>query len=167
MTLWAERRKLVVSMWSAGLVVLALSLGTVTAAAQTSDDDSDPNDGAAGTPTSALYLDVGNPSPGDSVHIGRYVIHGIAFDRAAEVSPGIDHIDIFLDDRDSGGVVIGHGMLGAPDPQPDDPDLAGSGWVAQVDLSRRMLGPHTMFFYALSAVTGDELVVGVPVTVVP
>jgi hypothetical protein len=30
-----------------------------------------------------------------------------------------------------------------------------------------MIGSHTMFFYALSAVTGEELVVGVPVSIVP
>jgi hypothetical protein len=117
--------------------------------------------------TSQLFLDVGNPSPGDTIHVGGLIIEGIAFDRAADESPGIDHIDVFIDDRDAGGMLIGHGTLGAPNPVPDDPALAGSGWNAEVMLSNRMTGPHTLFFYALSAATGEEIVVTIPVQVVP
>jgi hypothetical protein len=114
-----------------------------------------------------MFFDVGNPSAGDSIHVGRYMIEGIAFDRAADQSPGIERIDVFLDDRDAGGTIIGHGMLGAPSPVPDDPALAGSGWTAQVTLTSRMTGPHTLFFYAQSGVTGEELVVAIPVQVMP
>jgi hypothetical protein len=116
---------------------------------------------------SRMFFDVGNPSAGDNVHVGGYVIEGIAFDRAADQGPGVDHIDVFLDDRDAGGMLIGHGALGAPSPVPDDPELAGSGWTAQVMLTSKMTGPHTMFFYALSGVTGEEMVVTIPVRVVP
>ena len=117
-------------------------------------------------PSSQMFLDVGNPSSGDMIHVGKLQIEGIAFDRAAEQSPGIDRIDVFLDDRDAGGTLIGHGLMGAPNPAPDDPDLAGAGWTAQINLTPKMTGGHTLFFYALSAATGEEMVVGVPVLVV-
>jgi hypothetical protein len=114
-----------------------------------------------------MFLDVGNPSPGDSIHVGGFHIEGIAFDRAADEGAGIEHIDVFLDERDAGGVLIGHGVLGALSPVPDDPDLAGAAWTAQVMLTSKMTGQHTLFFYALSAVTGEELVIGVPVRIMP
>ena len=112
-----------------------------------------------------MYFDVGNPAPGDSVHVGAMAIEGIAFDRASDEGAGIERIDIFLEDRDEAGTLIGHGMPGAPNPSADDPDLANTGWTAQVVLPRNMIGQHTMFFYALSGVTGEELVVAVPVRV--
>ena len=114
-----------------------------------------------------MFLDVGNPSPGDTLHVGRYMIEGIAFDRAAEQGAGIERIDIFLDNRDTGGLLIGTAQMGAPSPVPDDPQLSDAGWNAQVTIPRAMVGGHTMLVYALSAITGGELVVGVPVTVVP
>jgi hypothetical protein len=114
-----------------------------------------------------MYLDIGNPASGDTVHVGRYMIEGIAFDRAAEEGAGIERIDIFLDNRDTGGVLIGSGQLGAPSPVPTDPDLSDAGWTARVTIPRTLTGGHTLFVYALSAVTGGELVVGIPVTVVP
>ena len=145
----------------------ALGLGGMTARAQT-----EPAAGDMGAPDeqaapSRMYFDVGNPSMGDTIHVGGFLIEGIAFDRAADQGSGIERIDVFLDDRDTGGMVVGHGVLGAPSPVPDDPELAGSGWTARVMLTSKMTGPHTMFFYALSEVTGEELVVTVPVNVSP
>lgn len=119
-----------------------------------------------GVATSKMFLDVGNPSPNDSVHVGALMIEGLAFDRASDQMPGIDHIDIFLDDRDTGGTLIGHAAFGVGNPQPDDPSLVGAGWNAHVMISNKMLGSHTMFFYALSAATGEEMVVGIPVQIV-
>jgi len=117
--------------------------------------------------SSQMYLDVGNPAPGDMIHVGGLMVEGIAFDRASEDGPGIDHIDIFLEDRDQAGSLVGHAALGVETPSADEPQLANSGWLAQVMLTRSMTGSHTLFFYALSAVTGEEMVVGIPVEVVP
>jgi hypothetical protein len=114
-----------------------------------------------------MYLDVGNPSSADTVHVGHYMIEGIAFDRAADQGAGIERIDIFLGNRDTGGLLIGSGHTGASSLVPEDPQLADAGWIAQVTIPRSLMGPHTLFVHALSAVTGGELVVGVPVTVVP
>jgi hypothetical protein len=140
-------------------VVLALT-SWGTALAQEDDDQ-------AGGDTSTMYLDVGNPSSGDSLHVGAYTMEGIAFDSAADPAPGIDHIDIFLDDRNTGGTLIGHGQMYAASPEPDDPGLQGSGWTAQVVIPKKRMGSHVLFVYALSGATGEEMVVGVPVQVVP
>jgi hypothetical protein len=140
-----------------GLLVVGATLGFGSMAALAQSEPA----------PSRMYFDVGNPSTGDSVHVGGIMIEGIAFDRAAEQGPGIERIDVFLDDRDSGGTIVGHGVLGVPNPVPEEPELAGSGWTAQIMLTSRMTGPHTMFFYALSGVTGEELVVAIPVQVVP
>jgi len=113
-----------------------------------------------------MYLEVSNPSAGDSVHVGRYMMEGIAFDRAAEQGAGIERVDIFLDDRDTGGVLIGSGQMGAASPVPDDPQLSDAGWRAQVTVPRNMVGGHTLFVYTMSAITGGELVVGIPIIVV-
>jgi hypothetical protein len=149
-----------------GLLVVGATLGLsgMAVMAQTESAAGAPDEQAA---PSRMYFEVGNPSTGDSIHVGRFLIEGIAFDRAADDGPGIEHIDVFLDDRDSGGTLVGRGVLGAPSPVPDDPELAGSGWTARVMLTSRMTGSHTMFFYALSGVTGEELIVTIPVHVVP
>jgi hypothetical protein len=81
---------------------------------------------------SSMYLDVANPSPGAFVHAGAYAIQGMAFESAADRGPGIDHVDIFVDNRDAGGVLVGHAALGASSAQPDDPNLGSAGWSAQV-----------------------------------
>jgi hypothetical protein len=136
-------------------VVLSTIFGTTTVSAQEEEN------------ASQMFLDVGNPTPGDTIHVGRIWIEGIAFDRAAEEGQGIERIDVFLGDRDQAGTLIGRAALGIETPAADDPRLANSGWTAEVSLTRRMTGAHTLFFYALSAVTGEELVVGVPVQVDP
>jgi len=136
-------------------VVLAAMFGAMSVAAQEEEN------------TSQMFLDVGNPVAGDTIHVGRIWIEGIAFDRAAEEGQGIERIDVFLEDRDQAGALIGRAVLGIETPAADDPPLANSGWIAEVSLTGRMTGPHTLFFYALSSVTGEELIVGVPVQVDP
>jgi hypothetical protein len=113
-----------------------------------------------------MFLDVGNPAAGDHIHVGKYVIEGLAFDRAADKGAGIERIDIFVDDRETGGVLIGSAELGVPNPVSDDPQLSDAGWKALVTIPRSMLGPRTLFVYALSATTGGELVQAIPVVVV-
>ena len=120
-----------------------------------------------GAAQSTMFLDVANPSPHDSIHVGALTVQGIAFDSAADSSPGIDHLDVFLDNRDNGGILVGHGALGGAGAQPDDPNLAGAGWSAHVVIPSKMTGQHLLYFYALSAITGEEMTVAVPVQVVP
>jgi hypothetical protein len=54
------------------------------------------------------------------------LIQGIAFDCASDRGADIDHVDVFLDNRDTGGLLVGRGTLGAASAQPDDPNLAGA-----------------------------------------
>ncbi len=103
----------------------------------------------------SLVLSVGNPQPGDLLPRGKYVMQGLAFDRAATTGSGVDRVSVFLDDRDSGGQLIGDGVLGQPTP---------TGFSATIDLSRTS-GQHTLFVYARSAVTGKETTVNLPVNV--
>src|ERR1700716_1157344 len=116
-------RSLVRQLPRVGLLVVGtvLELGGVAAVAQAEPAGSEmaaPDEQAA---PSRMYFDVGNPSTGDSIHVGGFLIEGIAFARAADQGPGIERIEVFIDDRDTGGTIVGHGVLGAPSPVPDDP----------------------------------------------
>jgi len=106
-----------------------------------------------------ITFEVGNPSAGDTIHAGAMHIEGIAFDKEATEGTGIDRIEVFLDNRDEGGTIIGQGSFGSP----STPEM----WIATVNLPNNLLGLHTLFFYALSSVTGEEAVMEVPVTVAP
>jgi hypothetical protein len=106
-------------------------------------------------PGPSLVLSVGNPQPNDSLPRGKYVMQGLAFDRAANAGSGVDRVSVFVDDRDSGGQHVGDAVLGQP---------VANGFSATVDLSR-MSGAHTLFVYARSAVTGQEASVNFPVTI--
>ena len=100
-------------------------------------------------------LSVANPQPNDLLPRGKYVMQGLAFDRAANSGSGIDRVSVFIDDRDAGGQHVGDGELGKPN---------ATGFTVTADLSR-IGGGHTLFVYARSAVTGNETVVSFPVTV--
>jgi hypothetical protein len=106
-----------------------------------------------------ITFEVGNPSPGDTIHVGAFNIEGIGFDKAATEGTGIDRIEVFVDNRDEGGTIVGEGSFGSPN-MPDT-------WMATLNLPSNMLGLHSLFFYAHSSATGEEMVVSVPVTIAP
>jgi hypothetical protein len=106
---------------------------------------------------SNITLQVGNPSNGDSVKIGSYVMQGEAWDAAASSGSGVDRIDIFLDDREAGGTRLGGATVGtAANPR---------GWTATIDFPN-LLGGHTLFVYGHSSLTDHESVVQIPITIV-
>jgi hypothetical protein len=106
-------------------------------------------------PGPSLVLSVGNPQPGDLLPRGKYVMQGLAFDRAASTGSGVDRVSVFVDNRDTGGQQVGEGVLGQP---------TATGFSVTADLSR-LTGPHTLFVYARSSVTGREAVVSFPVSI--
>jgi hypothetical protein len=109
------------------------------------------------SPTAAsITLQVSNPSPGDTIHVGGYGIQGMAFDKSAPSGSGIDRIDIFLDSRDSGGMMLTETVPGA-----------SNMWQVILPLPTNQTGLHTLYFYAHSSVSGQESVVSVPVTIAP
>jgi hypothetical protein len=113
-------------------------------------------DTAVAPSATTITVDVANPSPGDTIHVGGYVLEGTAFDKAAQSGPGVDRIDIFLDNRDSGGMFLTEAMPGAD-----------TMWHATAPLPTNQTGLHTLHFYAHSSVTGQEAVVTIPVTIAP
>jgi hypothetical protein len=104
----------------------------------------------------SITLEVGNPSPGDTIHVGAYNIIGRALDRSATNGTGIDRVEIFLDNRDQGGMFLGTGSL-----------VANNLWSATINIPSNQTGLHNLMFYAHSSVSGGELAVTVPVTVAP
>jgi hypothetical protein len=100
-------------------------------------------------------LTVGNPQPGDLVPRGKYVMQGLAFDRASAAAPGVNRVSVFLEDRDAGGQHLADATLGQPTP---------TGFSATIDLSR-ISGLHTLFVYAQSSVSGQETVVSFPINI--
>ena len=58
-------------------------------------------------PVGAPVLLLGNPNAGDVVSHGDYVVSGLAFDPSVSSSSGVDRVDFFLDNRDSGGQFLG------------------------------------------------------------
>ena len=88
--------------------------------------------------------------------MGGYVIKGTASDSAAKQGTGIDRIEVFLDSREEGGMLIGQGSFGS-----------GTTWSATVELPDNQTGVHSLFFYAHSTASDKEVVESVPVTVEP
>jgi hypothetical protein len=103
-----------------------------------------------------ISVSVSNPSPGDTIHVGGYTIEGMAFDKAAPSGTGIDRVEIFLDNRDSGGMFLTQAMPGADNM-----------WHAIAQLPTNQTGLHTLYFYVQSSVTGQEVIVTIPVTTAP
>jgi Bacterial Ig domain len=85
------------------------------------------------------------PPSGVTIANGPYVMSGTAFDPAASSGSGIDSVQVFLGNRDAGGINLGSAKLGSPGP---------NGWTVTVDLPTNNGGPQTLFAYALSSVTG-------------
>jgi hypothetical protein len=103
---------------------------------------------------STITLSIGNPSPNDTIKVGAFTVQGDAFDKVASSGSGIDRIDIFLDNRDSGGTFLSTATLGTT-----------SFWQAVLNLPSNQTGLHELWFYAHSSATGQTLAVSVPVTI--
>lgn len=111
------------------------------------------------------YIAVNNPSPGDVLAVGGLVIQGKAFDPAAspEQATGIDRVQVFLEDRDRGGMYLGDARLGATNPAAEPgSQFSQAGWDIVVTLPS---GSHRLFIYARSFVTGKESTVTIPISV--
>jgi hypothetical protein len=137
--------------FSIGLVAM-LALGAVSASARQMPEG----------PT----LVVANPSPGDNLTPGKLEMQGVAFDPVAAAGTGVDRVSVFLDNRDMGGIHLGDAALGAPNPMPSEPaQFAQAGWTLTTSALQGVGDQHTLFIYARSAVTGQESIVQVPITI--
>jgi hypothetical protein len=100
----------------------------------------------------APVLDLANPHPGDVLPNGDVIIDGVAFDPSATQGTGIDRVDLFLDNRDEGGLPLGSGS-------PADTHA----FQIKATLPNTANGGHNLFAYAHSSITGQETVQQVPV----
>jgi len=111
------------------------------------------------------YIAVANPTPGDTLAIGGLEMQGKAFDPAAasDQGAGIDRVQVFLGDRDRGGLHLGDARLGFPNAAAaPGSQFFLAGWDIIVNLPG---GVHTLFVYARSGITTKESSVQVPVKV--
>jgi hypothetical protein len=115
---------------------------------------------AGATPgvSDSLTLRVFNPQDGDTLSRGVYVIQGLAFDAQAQHGTGIESVQVFLDPRDQGGQILGIASMG----------LTGAGGAFGFQLVAPLPnrgGGHTLSIYALSAISGRETSVSIPITI--
>ena len=113
-------------------------------------------------------LVVSNPTAGDLLGSGDVVIQGLAYDPAATQGSGVDRVELFLGSRDSGGVFLGSGMPGTssnPFVADQGSRLAQAGFAVRATVPTNLTGNTTLFAYAHSSVTGQEVVVSIPINV--
>jgi hypothetical protein len=101
-------------------------------------------------------LVVENPNPGDMLTLGKLEMQGVAFDPVATTGSGVDRVSVFLDNRDEGGMFLGDATLAAP---------SSVGWTLLTPVLKGTGDGHTLFVYARSAVTGEETIIKIPVTI--
>jgi hypothetical protein len=140
----------------------ALSLGGLPAFAAA------PTDVAADAPADAascVHLVLDNPHAGDTIPFGKYAVSGRAVDTSGAA---VDRVQLFLEDRNLGGLAIGEADLTVPDGAPAlvaQSSLASNGSfsvITDTSGSNSNVGAHTMFAYARSS-GGLEVNVAVPV----
>jgi hypothetical protein len=112
-----------------------------------------------------IRLEVENPTPGDLIPVGGYVLGGFAFDPtvAGTQGSGTNSIQVFLDDPNQGGSVVGQvsagsdtsskgfGLVSARGAAFGD-QFANSGFQLTVQIPSSAAGsPHALFVVALSS----------------
>ena len=111
-------------------------------------------------------LEVANPSPGAMLETGAMTIQGVAYDPAATEGIGVDRVSVFLDDRDMGGMFLGDAKLAQPTFMPTEgAQFPNAGWMLLTPTLKGTGDGHMLYVYAHSAVTGDETVLRIPVTI--
>lgn len=138
------------SLGLASLAIVVLGIVGTTALPAASADQL----AIATCPGGPPVLQLSNPSPGDVLSQGDYIVSGVAFDPSATNGSGVSRIDLFLGQRDSGGVFVGS-VLPTSDRQ----------WSIKASLPSNSNGQHDFVAYAYSSVDGQETSVSVPVFV--
>jgi hypothetical protein len=109
---------------------------------------------ASAQQTNGVTVQIANPAPGASLPASPLQMQGTA--KAASGTAdngGVDAVQVFLGDRDSGGTLLANAQL----------DVTGT-WMATVDLSTYN-GPETLVVYAYTAQDNQEGSSSVPVTI--
>ena len=95
------------------------------------------------------------PHPGATLTSGKYEVSG----RATSSAGAIDRVQVFLDNRDRGGVLVGEAVPSPPAGAPGNTlqsSLSVDRFRMLVDFPSNQSGLHAVFVYARSAVTQKE-----------
>jgi len=120
-----------------------------------------------------IRLEVDNPAPSDLLPVGGYVMTGFAFDPVSSSSagPGITVVQVFLDDPNQGGSIVGEARpdkgLGIASPRGAafGDQFATSGFRLTVQIPSSAAGnQHALFVLAQSG-SGRVGTIAVPVIV--
>ena len=138
----------------ASLALLGLATAMTTAAPV----------GAAGSATSDCpsgppVLQLANPNPGDVLSQGDYIVSGVAFDPGSTTGNGISRVDLFLGQRDEGGLFL---ASATPNDQSGFTTKVGA-FEVKTTLPTAMSGGRDFVAYAYSAASGAQTSVSVPV----
>ena len=110
-------------------------------------------------------LQIANPAPGALVPSGDIMISGAAYDPTATEGAGVTRVDLFLGDRDQGGLFLGSAV---PGQDVMDGLTAGSpsalqSFQVKVLIPTTLNGGMDLRAYAISGLTGKETVVSTPI----
>jgi hypothetical protein len=135
-----------------GIAIFALvSLAAVPAGAEPSSQ--------ALCPAGAPVVELANPGPGDVLPTGDIIISGVAFDPGATDGSGINRVDLFLGQRDSGGVFLGSALPAA------NAGSTSRTFSIKASVPNSANGARDFVAYAISGVDGQQTSVTVPVFV--
>jgi hypothetical protein len=109
-------------------------------------------------PGGAPVLQLANPGPGDVLLQGDYIVSGVAFDPSATQGNGISRVDLFLGQRDSGGLFL---AAATPGQDATNPRV----FQTKVTLPDSVSGGRDFIAYAYSSVNGQQTSESVPVYV--
>jgi hypothetical protein len=108
---YSARRQLGRYGGAVALGAIVLSLSAMSVGAQTTTPPSTPATQMAcvgGSP----FLSLANPSAGDVLLTGDYMVSGNAWEIAGPAGEGVSRVDLFLGNRDDGGLFLGTGVPG-------------------------------------------------------
>lgn len=140
---------------AATIVLVLLAMSTPATAKQTPPSSDWP------------VIEMANPSPGAVLPSGDILVSGTAYDPAATDGAGVSRVELFLGDRDSGGVFLGSATPGVnliPGTTPNT-RLAQTGFQIKVTLPSNTPASQDFTAYAYSSVTGLETSVSMPIYV--
>jgi hypothetical protein len=116
-------------------------------------------------PAALPVVQLANPSSGDVLATGDYIVTGTAYDPAATEGAGVSRVDLFLGRREAGGTFLGSAVPGEDTITNVTPDsrLAQTGFQITVTLPTAATGGADFVAYAYSSVTGREASVIAPI----
>jgi len=110
-------------------------------------------------------IQLANPTTGDLLPLGDYLVSGTAYDPMATTGSGISHVDLFVGRRELGGVFLGTAVPGQDTIANVAPDtrLAETGFQLTVTLPQSMTGGRDFVAYAYSSTNEQVGTESVPV----